>query len=76
MSDLMKRLRAQQNYQVTDLIAAANSYKSRVEVLEKRVEALEAALRISRVVLIERGLYRQSRIIREIDTALKPEQDK
>jgi hypothetical protein len=76
MSDLMKRLRAQQNYQVTDLIAAANRDKARVEVLEKRVEALEAALRVSRVVLIERGLYRQSRIIREIDTALKPEQDK
>jgi hypothetical protein len=34
----MKRLRAQQTYQVTDLITAANKQRN-------RIEALEAALR-------------------------------
>ena len=40
------------------------------------IEALEAALRASRIVLIERGLDPKSRIVGVIDTALAPEQDK
>ena len=71
MTEITERLRG---------YVADNAAESGADVLlleaADRIEALEMALKASRLVLIERGISPESRIVRVIDTALRVNQQK